>query len=101
MVESALVDDPRCSAVNWSEVAQKVLGAGRDWDLVRGLLLSYDIEVEPVIAADAEWAARRWKPGEGLSMADRLCLALAERLDCDVLTADHAWHPSPRVTQIR
>lgn len=101
VVESALSDDPRCSAVNWSEVAQKVLGAGRDWDLVRGLLLSCDIEVEPVSAADAEWAARRWKPGEGLSLADRLCLALAERLDCEVLTADRSWHPSPRVTQIR
>jgi len=101
VVESALADDPRCSAVNWSEVAQKVLGAGRDWELVRGLLLSYDIEVEPVTAVDAEWAARRWKPGEGLSLADRLCLALAERLDCNVLTADGAWPASPGVTQIR
>lgn len=101
VVESALADDPRCSAVNWSEVAQKVLGASRDWELVRGLLLSYDIEVEPVFAADAEWAARRWKSGEGLSLADRLCLALAERLDCTVLTADHSWTPSDRITQIR
>ena len=101
VVESALGDDPRCSAANWSEVAQKVLGAGRDWGLVRGLLLSYDIEIEHVSAADAEWAARRWKPGEGLSLADRLCLALADRLDCDVLTADHGWHHFPRVTQIR
>ncbi|MDE0066062.1 MAG: PIN domain-containing protein [Acidimicrobiaceae bacterium] len=100
VVESALADDPRCSAVNWSEVAQKVFGAGRGWDLVRGLLLSCDIEVEPVTAA-AEWAVRRWKPGEGLSLADRLCLALAERLDCGILTADRSWRPSSRVAQIR
>jgi len=42
MVEAALDgdDDARCGAANWSEVAQKVLGAGRDWDLVRALLVS-------------------------------------------------------------
>ena len=101
VVESALADNARCGAANWSEVAQKVLRAGRNWDLVRGLLISYEIEVEPVVASDAEWAARRWKPGEGLSLADRLCLSLADRLDCNVLTADQAWDPTERVTQIR
>jgi ribonuclease VapC len=100
-VEAALASDPRCSAANWSEVAQKVLAAGRDWELVRALLLSYDIRVEPVSADDAEWAARRWRHGEGLSLADRLCLALAERVDRDVLTADTSWGSVGRVTQIR
>jgi ribonuclease VapC len=100
-VETELDDGARCSAANWSEVAQKVLAAGRDWDLVRALLMSYSLDVEPVIAVDAEWAARRWRAGEGLSLADRLCLALAERLDAEVLTADGSWGQGGRIRQIR
>lgn len=90
-----------CSAANWSEVAQKVYAEGRDWSLVRSLLISFGIEVEPVLIQDAEWAARRWRRGEDLSLADRLCLALAERLDVDALTADSAWGSTGRVRQIR
>ena len=100
-VEGALAGDPRCGAANWSEVAQRVLNAGRDWDLARALLTRYSVRVEPVVRDDAEWAARRWQPGEGLSLADRLCLALGERLDAEVLTADKAWGDSGRIVQIR
>lgn len=42
-------------AANESEVAQKVISADRDWDLVRALLVSYDIRIEPTVD-DAEWA---------------------------------------------
>ena len=101
VVEAELTDGARCGAASWSEVAQKVLAAGRDWDLVRALLTSYDLTVEPVVTEDAEWAARRWRPGEGLSLADRLCLALAERIDAEVWTADDAWGATGRVRQIR
>jgi PIN domain nuclease of toxin-antitoxin system len=82
-------------------VAQKVLAAGRDWDLVRSLLTTYPLAVDPVSVDDAEWAARRWRRGEGLSLADRLCLALAERLEATVLTADASWGASGRVRQVR
>lgn len=101
MVEAALSGDARCGAANWSETAQKVMAEGVDWSLVRALLASYGIRVEPVEAQDAEWAARRWRRGEGLSLADRLCLALAERLDSVVLTADRSWGAAGRVEQIR
>ncbi len=101
VVEAELSGESRCGAANWSEVAQKVLAAGRDWDLVRALLESYELEIEPVEAVDAEWAARRWRRGEGLSLADRLCLALAERVDGEVVTADSAWGSAGRVRQIR
>jgi PIN domain nuclease of toxin-antitoxin system len=36
-----------------------------------------------------------------LSLADRLCLALAERLSAEVLTADRAWGRAGRIRQIR
>ena len=49
LVGDALSDASRCSAANWSEVAQKVMAANRDWDLVRALLHSYGIPVDPVI----------------------------------------------------
>jgi PIN domain nuclease of toxin-antitoxin system len=100
-VEQALTDGGACSAANWSEVAQKVRAHGRNWDLSRSLLASYGVQVEPVTVNDAEWAARRWAPGEGLSLADRLCMALGDRLDADVWTADQGWGTSGRICQVR
>lgn len=99
--EVLLEEGAVCGAANWSEVAQKVRAAGRDWDLVRALLVSYDLTVEPVGEDDAEWAARRWRRGEGLSLADRLCLALGERLEADVWTADTSWGTAGRIRQLR
>lgn len=90
-----------CSAANWSETIQKVLVQGRNWDHAAKWLRSYDLVVEPVTIEDGEWAARRWRRGEGLSLGDRLCLALAARLGAEVLTADRAWGTEPPVKQIR
>lgn len=88
-------------AANWSEVAQKVSAGGADWGVARSLLLSYGLRIEPVFAQDAETAAVLWKRGSGLSLGDRLCLALADRVDMPVLTADRAWGESERIVQIR
>ncbi len=101
VVETALADESVCGAANWSEIAQKVRAADRDWELVRALLESYDLRVEPVTIDDAELAARRWRRGEGRSLADRLCQALGDRLDADVLTADIEWGTAGRIRQIR
>lgn len=100
-VERALSTGGVVGAANWSETAQAVRARDRDWPLARLLLHSYDLTVEPVTADDAEWAARRWRNGEGLSLGNRLCLALGERLDRDVLTADRRWGTEGRVVQIR
>ena len=90
-----------CSAANWSEVAQKVRATGADWMLARSLLLSFDLVVEPVVEADAERAAAMWRRGSGLSLGDRLCLALAARLDATAWTADTHWNGLPGVALIR
>lgn len=100
-VEVRLIEGAVCGAANWSEVAQKVRRAGSDWTLVRALLHSYTLHIEPVTESDAELAAERWKPGEGLSLADRLCLALGQRLDAEVMTADRSWGTGDRIRQIR
>jgi len=99
-VEEVLNDGGACGAANWSEIAQKVRAHGRNWDLARSLLASYGLRVEAVTVDDAEWAARRWTAGEGLSLADRLCMALGDRLDAVVWTADQAWGTSGRIRQI-
>ena len=99
-VEAALPEGV-IGAANWSEVAQKVRARDADWALAAGLLMSYGVRVEAVTPADAEEAALRWRPGSGLSLGDRLCLALAARLDAPVLTADRAWGEGPGVEQLR
>lgn len=100
-VEQALEAGAVTGAANWSEVAQKVLALGEDWGMARALLESYGIAVEPVTAADAERAASRWGADSHLSLGDRLCLALTERLDAEVLTADRSWGTEGFVRQIR
>lgn len=101
LVEAALLEGATCGAANWSEVAQKLLAAGRDWQSAVALLASYDVAIEPVTQEDAERAAAAWHPGSKLSLADRLCQALSRRLDERVLTADRSWGTSDRVQQIR
>jgi len=100
-VEARLALGARCTAVNWSEVAQKVRSAGRDWDLAGALLSSHALEVEPVTRADGEQAARRWRRGSGLSLADRICLSVADRLGVETWTCDAAWGDGPGVRQLR
>jgi ribonuclease VapC len=100
-VEQALEDGGVCGAANWSETARVILARVGDWDAAAGLLAAYGLEVEPVTVDDAEWAARSWRPGQGYSLGDRLCLALGERLDGVVWTADQAWGTDGRVRQIR
>jgi len=99
---SALVGE-ECviGAANWSEVAQQSLTVDRDWDSAKALLASYYLTVAPVTETDAEWAAGRWRRHEGLSSADRLCLALRHRLSAEVWTADALWADDPGVRVIR
>ena len=101
VVERTLEDGATVGAANWSEVAQKVHQHERSWDTARALLLSYEPRIVPVTAEDAEWAANRWTAGEGLSLGDRLCLAVAARLGASVLTCDTTWGSSDTIRQIR
>lgn len=100
-VEDGLSAGAAIGAANWSEVAQKVIARGGDWDVAALLLRGYHLEVEPVTTADANLAAAMWRPGSALSLGDRLCLTLGERLDVPVWTADRAWGMSGRIVQIR
>ena len=101
VVEELLIVGAVCGAANWSEVAQKVGARGGSWSTASALLSTFDLRVEPVTVDDAEAAAARWRPGSGLSLADRLCLALGARLGAEVWTADRAWGSGQGIRQIR
>ena len=78
-------------AANWSEVLQKTRRHGAPPGVVGRLLASIGLTVVNVTEADAEIAAELWHRGSALSLADRLCLGLAVRMDLEVATADAAW----------
>lgn len=95
-VESAIRSSV-ASAVNWSEVAQRLLQRGAEVAVVRSHLIEAGLRIEPLSADDAEHAAVL-RPGTrvlGLSLADRCCLALAGRLGARALTADAVWAAVP------
>jgi PIN domain nuclease of toxin-antitoxin system len=99
VVERSL-DGAAIGAANWSEVLAR-LGDGIEARLADAVLVARGVTVEPVSKQDAELGARLRGAMPALSLGDRLCLALGERLDAVVLTADRAWADGGRVTQIR
>ena len=88
-VEEVLADSAM-SAVNWSEVVQKL--AVRDVPAPEALLV-LGLRIEPFTPADAGTTAALWARGRtlGLSLADRACLALADRFNAEAWTADRVW----------
>lgn len=78
-------------AANWSEVLQKVRQHGAEPEVAARLLNSFGLRVAGVTQQDAELAASLWRRDSPLSLGDRLCLALAQRLGLPVATADSEW----------
>ena len=78
-------------AANWSEVLQKTRQHGAPAGVVGRLLASFGLSIAGVTAADAELAAELWQPRSGLSLGDRLCLALGQRMRLPVATTDESW----------
>ncbi len=81
------------STVNLAEVFQSVLEHGLETDRISRRLESFGVTVDSPTLFDADRAAqlRFVTRSEGLSLGDRFCLALAERLGAVAVTADRAW----------
>ena len=81
------------SAVNWSEVSQKLIQRGLPLPGVREEAGSFGLQVIDFDAERAEAAAALWPAtrSEGLGLGDRACLALARELGVPAVTADRAW----------
>lgn len=87
------IGDAAISAVNLSEVVAKLAEQGFSEAIARDSLAALDLEV---VDFDGEQAfvAGFLRPGTrnlGLSLGDRGCLSLAQRLGLPVLTADRSW----------
>ncbi len=81
------------SSVNYTEVIGKCLDRGEAMSGVLGKLAAMGVHVviHDLQLAQRAGALRPLTRRFGLSLADRACLALAERERAQVLTADRSW----------
>ena len=87
------LSDAVICAANLAEALSKVAERGNGPAYVAAELLAYGMRVDPVteaLALDAA-ALRPLTKHLGLSLGDRLCLALARSLNLPVLTTDRIW----------
>jgi PIN domain nuclease of toxin-antitoxin system len=89
----ALIDGAWISAVNWTEVVQRLIDNGMDDARAIATLEALPCKVATFdrTAAYGAGLLRRDTRQRGLSLGDRACLALGKRLGLPVLTADRAW----------
>jgi ribonuclease VapC len=85
----------RCAvtAANQAEIISKCLDRGATPERLQVLLNTLGYSVLECVAADGQLAGdmRPLTRSLGLSLGDRLCLAVAKRLSLQVLTADRPW----------
>jgi ribonuclease VapC len=95
-IERAMLSDGAAiSAANYSETLQKVVQYGGDLRAVSNEIEARELSVEPVTAEDGVQAAALWLQRSNLSLGDRLCLAVAARLECEAYTTDATWSGLP------
>jgi PIN domain nuclease of toxin-antitoxin system len=91
-VATALLEDATMTTVNFAEVATKYVLRGAK-ERARTLAERLPVTLIPVdqdLALRAALMADLTRPA-GLSLGDRVCLALGQRTGQTVLTADRAW----------
>jgi PIN domain nuclease of toxin-antitoxin system len=85
----------RCviSAVNWSEVLQKLSSSGSEVEKIDAYLNALGLRVVDFTEDDGRISASLWASSKslGLSLADRACLATGLRLKTKIITADRVW----------
>lgn len=81
------------SAVNLAEVIGVSVEKGAAWEQVDARLRVLPVQILPFEREDAQRVAalRTLTRDRGLSLADRACIALGQRLGTAVLTADKTW----------
>jgi ribonuclease VapC len=93
-VAALLADGPACiSAVNLAEVISKLFDRGLPAADVLAIQSDLPFSVEVFDADQAQLAGqlRNSTRTLGLSVGDRSCLALAQALQAEVVTADRPW----------
>jgi PIN domain nuclease of toxin-antitoxin system len=92
LLEGALI-----SVANWAEVLQKVQNAGVDADATAVSLKALGVQIAPLIEVDSTVIAKWWFADSALALGDRCCLALAERLGGQAVTAEQRWGGLPDI----
>lgn len=92
VVADGIADGAAVSTVNLGEVATVLVRTGREPAAVLAALEA-QVAVEPFLERDALAVAELYREtaSKGLSLGDRACLALAQRLDAPALTAERGW----------
>jgi ribonuclease VapC len=91
---AAVLSSALIAAPNWAEVLEHIQKSSwRPQAAASRRFKTLGVKVEPVTEDDAEAVARlaRATTNRDLSLADRFCLALAERLDLPAYTSDQSW----------
>ena len=91
VAEVAASSDATISSVNYAEVLQKAARRDMPAEDVDAGLDALSITISPFSRLDARLAASFYRHGSGLSLADRVCLALARSLASPVYTGDRLW----------
>ncbi len=90
---AAVLSHAVISAVNLAEVVGKLTRQGLPFSEANRLVRVLQLRIMPYDEPQALATAALLAPTTpyGLSLGDRACLALAQRLSLPVLTADRAW----------
>jgi len=90
---AAALDGAVMSSANLAEVATRLVDAGFGDDEVDAFCEAIGVEIVPLTAATALAAARLRIVSRplGLSLGDRICIALSVELGLPALTCDRAW----------
>jgi len=89
----SVIEGSGICTINWCEAIQKIGAKGLDTGGLRASLEELGLFIIPFSVEHAELAASLWKSTrqQGLSLADRACLAVAIGNKAPVYTADKAW----------
>lgn len=93
IVRRAVVAGSTISTVNLAEVYAKVALSGADIQTLAVQLFALGLRAEPFEDQDARATGTLYPRtrNQRLSLGDRACLALADRMGLPALTSDHAW----------
>ena len=98
-----VVPDAAISAVNLSEVAAKLAEVSMPEEAIREALEGLALEVHD-FGRELAFRTAMLRPStksRGLSLADRACLTLGQRLDLPVLTTDRIWEELELEVEVR
>jgi ribonuclease VapC len=96
----AVLDGAWVAAPNWAEVMAKAAKVDASPTELGSLLKALGVRVEVVAEDDAEKAAALAGTNPTLSLGDRFCLAVAERLGLPAYTADPAWRKAVTAAEV-